>query len=161
MFRAKSRHDIPNTATGGDLPATNRPSRRTSWIALAVFIAIDGEARGQDTPVNLKIAFIGDQGLNANSVAVLQLIDNEGSDVVVHSGDFDYADNPQAWDNLITSVLGPCFPYFASVGNHDVPFPLSSVPRVTCRTRSAATGSATSSRPRWRWRIAPSQTSRY
>ncbi len=83
-------------------------------------IAIGGEARGQDTPVNFKIAFIGDQYLGANSVAVLQLIDNEGSDVVVHSGDFDYANNPLAWDNQITSVLGPCFPYFASVGNHDV-----------------------------------------
>ena len=124
MFRAKSRHDIPNTPAGGDLPATNRPSKRTSWIALAIciaVIAIGGEARGQDTPVNFKIAFIGDQGMSLNSVAVLQLIDNEGSDVVVHSGDFDYADNPQAWDDQITSVLGPCFPYFASVGNHDVP----------------------------------------
>ena len=113
------------SATGGDLPATNRPSKRRSWIALAMciaVIAIGGEARGQDTPVNFKIAFIGDQGLNANSVAVLQLIENEGSDVVVHSGDFDYADNPQAWDDQITSVLGPCFPYFASVGNHDENF---------------------------------------
>ncbi|MHC4416810.1 MAG: metallophosphoesterase family protein, partial [Planctomycetota bacterium] len=38
---------------------------------------------------------------------------------VVHSGDFDYDDDPGAWDQQITDVLGPCYPYFASVGNHD------------------------------------------
>ena len=27
---------------------------------------------------------------------------------------------PTAWDNTITSILGASFPYFASVGNHDV-----------------------------------------
>jgi hypothetical protein len=70
-------------------------------------------------PVNFKVAFIGDQGLGSDAQAVLQLIAAEGSDVVVHSGDFDYEGNPEAWDQQITDVLGPCFPYFASVGNHD------------------------------------------
>jgi hypothetical protein len=74
---------------------------------------------GQTVP-NLKIAFLGDQGNGSNASAVLQLIKNEGAHAVIHSGDFDYADNPTAWDNLITSVLGASYPYFGSVGNHDV-----------------------------------------
>jgi hypothetical protein len=71
------------------------------------------------TPPNFKIAFIGDQGSGSNATAVLNLIKNEGANAVMHQGDFDYNDNPQAWDNLITEVLGANFPYFASIGNHD------------------------------------------
>ncbi|GEM_PF-1074588 len=71
------------------------------------------------TPANFKVAFIGDQELGADPVAVLNLIKSEGASAVVHSGDFDYNDNPSAWENQINSVLGPNFPYFASVGNHD------------------------------------------
>jgi hypothetical protein len=72
------------------------------------------------TPPNFKVAFIGDQGLGENSRAVLQLIKEEGADMVIHSGDFDYESNPDKWDQQINDVLGPGFPYFASVGNHDV-----------------------------------------
>jgi 3',5'-cyclic AMP phosphodiesterase CpdA len=68
---------------------------------------------------NLKVAFIGDQGSGQDAVSVLQLIRDEGADMVIHSGDFDYEDNPTRWDQTITSVLGASFPYFASVGNHD------------------------------------------
>ncbi|MDZ7288467.1 MAG: metallophosphoesterase [candidate division KSB1 bacterium] len=73
----------------------------------------------QETPANFKIAFIGDQGLGENAQAVLNLIKNEGANAVVHSGDFDYHDNPAAWDAQITNILGADFPYFACVGNHD------------------------------------------
>lgn len=68
-----------------------------------------------------KIAFIGDQGSPGAEKPreVLELIASEGADAVVHSGDFDYEDDPAAWDALITEVLGANFPYFASVGNHD------------------------------------------
>lgn len=72
------------------------------------------------TPPNFKVAFIGDQGLEANPEAVLQLISGEAADMVLHQGDFDYADNPDAWDAQINAILGPSFPYFATVGNHDV-----------------------------------------
>jgi hypothetical protein len=71
------------------------------------------------TPVNFKIAFIGDQGSGAKGRAVLNLIKNEGAEAVVHSGDFDYRFNPPGWDAQIDSILGADFPYFASVGNHD------------------------------------------
>ena len=73
-----------------------------------------------ETPPNFKVGFIGDQGLEAASRAVLQLIRDEGADMVLHQGDFEYADNPDAWDAQINDILGSSFPYFASVGNHDV-----------------------------------------
>jgi hypothetical protein len=72
-----------------------------------------------EDPNSLTIAFIGDQGSGAGARAVLQLIRSEGADLVLHQGDFDYKDDPAAWDRLITAVLGPDFSYFASVGNHD------------------------------------------
>ena len=71
------------------------------------------------TPANFKIAFIGDQGLGQNAVAVLNLIKLEGAQAVLHSGDLDYVDNPTAWEDQINSVLGPDFPYFVTIGNHD------------------------------------------
>lgn len=71
-------------------------------------------------PANFKVAFVGDQGLNTNAVAVLNLIKSEGAQAVLHSGDFDYADNPAAWEAQINGVLGADFPYFATIGNHDM-----------------------------------------
>ena len=72
-------------------------------------------------PPGFKVAFIGDQGLGStDSIPVLQLIKNEGANMVLHQGDYDYSDNPAAWDQQITGVLGADFPYFASIGNHDV-----------------------------------------
>ena len=72
------------------------------------------------TPPNFKVAFIGDQDLGENPKAVLKLIKEEGTDMVLHQGDFDYEDNPEKWDQQINEILGPEFPYFASIGNHDV-----------------------------------------
>ena len=77
------------------------------------------------TTPNLTVAFIGDQGTRAEAKAVLQLIIDESADMVLHQGDLGYGNeaDPQSaidWDNQITSMLGPNFPYFASIGNHDV-----------------------------------------
>lgn len=71
------------------------------------------------TSENLLVAFIGDQGNNEDSSDVLELIASEGAAAVVHNGDFDYADDPSAWDDRINRILGENFPYFATVGNHD------------------------------------------
>ena len=70
-------------------------------------------------PTNFTVAFIGDQGSGSDAQAVLELIRTEGADMVMHQGDFDYDDDPNAWDQLITDVLGSDFPYFASIGNHE------------------------------------------
>ncbi len=75
-----------------------------------------------DTQDQTRIAFIGDQGYGEPARAVLQLIKDEKTDLVVHSGDFDYTNNPDNWDQQITDILGANFPYIASVGNHDVKF---------------------------------------
>ncbi|MFB0515114.1 MAG: metallophosphoesterase [Candidatus Neomarinimicrobiota bacterium] len=71
------------------------------------------------TPVNFKVAFIGDQGLGEAPRAVLELIRSEGTQAVVHLGDIDYEDDPAAWDAMINDVLGSDFPYFTCIGNHD------------------------------------------
>ncbi len=39
--------------------------------------------------------------------------------MVLHQGDLDYEDKPSEWIAQIDNVLGPTFPYFVSVGNHD------------------------------------------
>ncbi|MHC4969807.1 MAG: metallophosphoesterase family protein, partial [Planctomycetota bacterium] len=101
-----------------------RPTRRWQSVARSCVLlaaALGPAAAGQSLipPENFKVAFIGDQGLGAAPRAVLQLIAAEGADAVVHSGDFDYVSSPRSWDEQITDILGPCFPYFASVGNHD------------------------------------------
>ena len=72
------------------------------------------------TDVDFRVAFIGDQGLGPNAIAVLNLIKDEGAQIVLHQGDFDYLDDPDKWDRQISDVLGSDFPYFASIGHHDV-----------------------------------------
>ena len=64
------------------------------------------------TDANFRVAFIGDQGLGPNSVAVLNLIKDENAQMVLHQGDLDYEDDPDAWDKMISNVLGEDFPYF-------------------------------------------------
>jgi hypothetical protein len=91
-----------------------------SALCLALALGSYALAQGPVTPVNFTIAFIADQGFGTSAEAVLRLIQGEGAQAVVHSGDFDYADDPAAWEAQIDAVLGPDFPYFASIGNHDV-----------------------------------------
>jgi hypothetical protein len=93
-------------------------ARSALLTAVAVLTASDGRSQTVP-PSDFTIAFIGDQGLGSDAQAVLELIEAEGADAVVHSGDFDYDNDPQAWDAQIDAVLGPSFPYFASAGNHD------------------------------------------
>lgn len=95
------------------------PTLRFQLLTILTIIWHPDLSHAQSTPVNFKIAFIADQGGGGNADAVLDLIVNEGADLVVHSGDYDYDDNPDRWDGKITQHLGAEFPYFASVGNHD------------------------------------------
>src|SRR5688572_10538513 len=66
------------------------------------------------TPPNFMVAFLGDQGESEGARAVLRMIKNEGADMVLHQGDFDYEDDPERWDQMINDLLGSNFPYFAS-----------------------------------------------
>lgn len=83
-------------------------------------VAEDTNRPTGSVPANFKVALIGDQGLGRDAEAVLQMIKDEGTDMVLHQGDFDYRDDPDAWDDMITGILGADFPYFASIGNHDI-----------------------------------------
>ncbi len=97
--------------------STQSVTRLLFLILLAAGVA--SAQPGSQTPTNLKIAFIGDQGASKDSKRVLDLIVSEGADAVVHSGDLDYDDDPQGWEEMINDKLGPNFPYFVSIGNHD------------------------------------------
>jgi len=70
-------------------------------------------------PKNFKVAFLGDSGNGAEQRAVLNMVKSFGAAVVIHSGDFDYDDDPASFENAINAVLGANFPYFATIGNHD------------------------------------------
>jgi len=87
------------------------------WLITNGIIVI--EEKIIHTDVDFRVAFLGDQGLNSNSIAVLNLIKDEGAQMVLHQGDLDYEDDPDAWDKMISNVLGDDFPYFVSIGSHD------------------------------------------
>jgi hypothetical protein len=97
-------------------------SRSCSTLAVVFLLATALVPAAGETDAlapDVTIAFLGDQGLGGDAEAVLALVRDEGADAVVHMGDFDYEDDPAAWNAQIDAVLGPDFPYFASVGNHD------------------------------------------
>jgi hypothetical protein len=74
------------------------------------------------TDPGLKVAVFGDQGVKATARSVLQLIAREHADMVIHLGDLSYEDaSPAGWEAQIDAILGSDFPYFAVIGNHDVP----------------------------------------
>lgn len=79
-----------------------------------------GAAAEVPTDANLKVAFIGDTGNGVDFQNVLNLIKSEGANMVVHQGDFDYLNDADGFFATIDSILGQSFPYFASVGNHDI-----------------------------------------
>jgi len=71
------------------------------------------------TDADLRVAFIGDQGLNSNSISVLNLIKDESAHMILHQGDLDYNDDPEGWGKMVLSVLGDDYPYFVTIGDHD------------------------------------------
>src|SRR6185436_7091634 len=133
-FRTSSANSLRLNCRVPRLRSGVSPPRRVKtlrWLTLILpALTLIGFSLAPDLPVqpvlaqatttpNLKIAFMGDQGLGANAVAVLNLIKSEGAQAVLHSGDLEYTDNPAAWEAQINSVLGPDFPYFVAIGNHD------------------------------------------
>ena len=109
-------------------PGTCSASCSSQTNPQLVETCLDGCTGGQCNSLNVtpvKVAFIGDQGVSLNAKAVLQLIENEGADFVLHQGDLGYGDEASVqrvndWDQQVNDILGANFPYFYSVGNHDV-----------------------------------------
>jgi hypothetical protein len=93
--------------------------RRSSVLGLLLFVTSVSPALGQ-TPPNYRVAFIGDSNYGQDFQNVLDMMAREGVDAVVHAGDLAYsAGGVSGFRTRIEDTLGPNFPYFASVGNHD------------------------------------------
>ncbi len=88
-------------------------------VSAPVLVTVGGNVVGEATPPNFKVAFFGDEGLGANSAAVLNLVKNEGAHALVISGDLDYSDNPATWEAQLNGILGSDFPVLTLIGNHD------------------------------------------
>jgi cysteine-rich repeat protein len=68
----------------------------------------------------VKMAFIADSNDGSGQADVLNLINNENVELIIHSGDFSYSSGPtSAWTGNIDNILGSSFPYLGSDGNHD------------------------------------------
>jgi len=77
------------------------------------------ESRPLEARQDLKVAFVGDHGVGGDSESVLRLIKAEAADLVLSQGDLGYRGSPETFDRMVSAILGPDFPFFASLGNHD------------------------------------------
>lgn len=68
----------------------------------------------------VKVAFTADQGTKADAVKVLELIAQEGAELLLLQGDFGYQENTaNIWNSQINQYLGEDFPVLSVVGNHE------------------------------------------
>ncbi len=81
-------------------------------------------------PPDFKVAIIGDSGYGPRADAVLELISEQGAQLVLHQGDLGYdEENPESavkWhsgvERILDSSVEGFFPYLYSVGNHDLKY---------------------------------------
>ncbi len=109
---------IPNDTKYGPRIASTFDYQPTNAALLHVEYTTNVTPRTSTIP-NFKVAFVGDQLINQGSSDVLQLIKNEGAQMLLLLGDLDHEDDPDSWEQQLDSVLGPDFPVFAAIGNHD------------------------------------------
>lgn len=68
----------------------------------------------------LTVAFVGDQGTDDNARAVLQLVADEGVDLLLIQGDLGYGRRGSTkWIANTDEILGDKFPVLLTVGNHE------------------------------------------
>jgi hypothetical protein len=70
------------------------------------------------TDPELRVAFVGDQGIGVEAMQVMEFIAQE-ADLVVWLGDYDYLNSPPFWKTQMDVALGEDFPWLAAIGNHD------------------------------------------
>jgi len=71
-------------------------------------------------PPNFTVAFLGDAGVGTNAKKVLDLVQANDTNLVIHAGDLGYEGGEDAWLALIRNRFGKSFPYLYPVGNHDL-----------------------------------------
>ena len=86
----------------------------------AILALASAAVSSQSIADEFKVAFIGDQGVSAAARGVLELIRDEGTDLLLIQGDLGYEDNAaDTWIENINSILGDDFPVLLVVGNHE------------------------------------------
>jgi len=111
LFAQAQKPSVQRPNQGAEGPNSGRSASQAATLPSSSSVA---------TAPNLRIAFIGDVGNGSNQRAVLSLIKSEGAQAVLHQGDFDYHSDPIGFWSSVDNILGVDFPYFVSVGNHDV-----------------------------------------
>lgn len=111
---------VPLTSRAVRLRGARRMGALPRFAFLLCLCAGSPGAEPESPPPGFKLAFIGDQGLGPGAQKVLQLVKAEGADLLVHLGDFDYTDDPAAWEAQYDRILGSDFPIISVVGNHDL-----------------------------------------
>ncbi len=113
---------------------------------------LSGPPRGTIAPEpELKIAFLGDTGAGAGFRAVLELVEREGAQALVHMGDALYVETPAQFWGVVDELLGHDFPYILTQGNHDLPHwpALAAHTYEHLRDRGALTGAIGAGDPRY------------
>ena len=125
--RESRKKHTPSADKSAIIAAMTRLGWVSALIALGVSTACSGSdedgaggAGGTPAHMGVKVAFLGDQGLGPPTEAALALVLEEQADLLVILGDFDYEDDPPAWQTTLDTALGSNFPLFAVIGNHDV-----------------------------------------
>ncbi len=108
-------------ATGGATTSTTSATNTTTMTTAGTTSSTSDtdEPVGTPTVENLRVAFIGDQTTGQAARDVLDLVKAEGAEFLIIAGDFDYNDDPTAWDDHNVGRLGADYPVFAVAGNHD------------------------------------------
>ncbi len=102
-------------ATDSSFYTTTRIASRIALCLIAT-LALTGVVAA--APV--KVAFIGDQSVGSNARSVLQLVANEGTDLLMIQGDLGYgATAASQWEANLNESVGPNFPVLVVVGNHE------------------------------------------
>lgn len=90
-------------------------------VVTIFFIYPNQPILAQQTNERVKIAYVGDQEIKGEAYAVLRTLREEGVQLVVLVGDFDYRDDPAAFVSMLNQELTQYnIPYIAAVGNHDL-----------------------------------------
>jgi Calcineurin-like phosphoesterase len=120
LLKLSGRSMIPVKASRSNRTESYR-ILRLIVMSLVIILADTGITWGTEIPpAGFKVAFLGDQGLGVSSESVLKLVLAERAQLLVHLGDFDYLNNPTAWEAQTDRILGSEFPQISVVGNHDL-----------------------------------------